>query len=333
MIRTCLIALLCGSALLGSVAVCSNASADWTNTAFPVKKHDFGTVAVGADTEYRFPIKNPFSSELHIQSIRTSCGCTTPTIELKTIPVGGEGAITARFNTPTFRGKKGATLTVIIDRPVFAEVRLRVDGYIRSDMVFHPGAVEFGSTDSGIESDRSAKIMYAGRSNWAIVDVQSHVPWLKPSVTELNRGGGKINYQLDVKLTADAPTGFFQNEIVVTTNDRAMPRVPLRVSGTVESPLVVSPRSIALGRLKPGESVKQRLVVRGAEAFTIDSITCEGWEIDFDRNAPASKVHVLTTRFTPIDASGPQKVDVVISTGAKMSQHARALVTADIRSQ
>ncbi len=42
-------------ALLSFTATTSSRAADWSDTAFPVKSHDFGTVAVAAKTEFTFP--------------------------------------------------------------------------------------------------------------------------------------------------------------------------------------------------------------------------------------------------------------------------------------
>ncbi len=192
MIRVCSLAL---SFLIG---VTSTNAADWSDTTFPVKSHDFGTVAVAAKTEFQFPIHNNLSNTLHIHSVRASCGCTTPIVENNFIGPNQTGSIVARFNTDTFRGKKGATLTVVIDQPFYTEVRLRVDGYIRSDMVFHPGAIEFGQVDQGNGVSKSSKILYAGRSDWQVVDVQSNRPWLMPSFKEVTRSGGRVDYELNV---------------------------------------------------------------------------------------------------------------------------------------
>lgn len=309
------------------------ARADWSDQAFPVKTHNFGTVAVSSKTEFRFPIYNTLSSEMHIETIRASCGCTTPIIETKYIPPGGSGSILARFNTGTFRGKKGATLTVVVTKPFYNEVRLRVDGYIRSDMVFHPGSIEYGKIDQGQPRTGLTKVLYAGRNDWRIVDVQSNQPWLQPSVSLSTRGSGRVNYDLSVRVREDAPIGYFQDEVVVVTNDRAMPRIPLRVAGQVESPLSISPQAIALGRLKPGQSVEKRLVIRGREAFQIQSIDCDGWDVACDATPIAKSTHIISARFTPTDAIGAQKVPVRIRTTGEPAVTATALLTADVREQ
>lgn len=316
-----------------ATSLTDNASAEWSDEAFPVKTHSFGTVAVSSKTEFRFAVFNPFKQTMHLKTVRRSCGCTTPIIETEYIEPGQTGSILARFNTGTFRGKKSATLTVVIDKPFYSEVRLRVDGYIRSDMVFHPGAIEFGKINQGESAVKTSRVYYAGRSNWDIVDIRSNVPWLVPSKKLVSRGTGRAEYEITIAVREDAPTGAFQNEIVVTTNDTKRPNVPFRVSGNVESPLSISPQAIALNSLKPGQKIEKRLVIKGVRPFTIESITCEGWDVTFPKMTVAKTMHIVSVTFMPTDATGPQKVTVEITTAGEESVTAKAILTADIREQ
>ncbi|WP_146596336.1 DUF1573 domain-containing protein [Novipirellula galeiformis] len=329
--------------VLGGLSVCvfavglldahSAQSQDWSDQVFKVKKHDFGTVAVAAKTEFRFPVTNPYPQPMHIQSVRASCGCTTPIIETEYIQPGETGSILARFNTGTFRGKKGATLTVVVDKPFYAEARLVVDGYIRSDMVFHPGEIDFGRATQGETKSKTSKVLYAGRDDWQVTDVVSNSPWLLPSFKQISRGSGRADYEITVVIQEDAPQGFFQDEVTVITNDRSMPRVPLRVCGQVESLLSISPQSIALGSVKPGQSITKRLVIRSQEAVIIESIECEGWDVEFARPTAANTTFLLETTFTPTTAAGNERKPVVITTSGANSVQAKALLTADVRSE
>lgn len=313
----------------------SAAAETWSDRVFPVKKHDFGTVAVASKTEFSFPIVNPYDSDLHIRTVRASCGCTTPIVESEYVPSGETGSLVARFNTDTFRGQRGATLTVVVDKPFYAEARLRVDGYIRKDMVFHPGELEFGRVEAGTASTESATVFYAGRDDWKITDIKTSHPWLQADFRQTERGRGKVKYELSVSLREDAPAGAFRDQLIVVTDDRSMPRVPFRVSGEVESALNVAPQSISLGSLKPGETVEQRLVVRGREPFVIAAIECDGWKADYEAESTPKKLHILTVRFTPVDAKGPQKAKVMIRTTDEGSREttANALLTAVVRDE
>jgi hypothetical protein len=327
MSRLLCVPILCVAALCADSAV-----ADWSDALFPVKRHDFGTVAVAAKTEFRFPIQNTTGKPLHIQSVRTSCGCTTAIIETPYVEPGKTGWIVARYNTDTHRGRKGATITVVIDQPFYTEARLRVDGYIRQDMVFHPGSIDFGTQSLGQELTRSAKILYAGRSDWAVVDVLSNKPWMSVDVKQESRSGGNATYLLTVTLAPSAPAGFFQDELIVVTNDRAMPRVPLRVSGELESELTISPQSIAIGSVQPGEVIEKRLVIRGKEPFLIDSIQVKGWQVTFDPVTEPKTTHVVRALFKPDgETSGQLTGRVVVTTSGGISGSATAMLTAIVR--
>lgn len=305
-------------------------SVDWKEV-FPVRKHNFGTVAVAAKTEFRFPVKNESAQTIHIRKVRASCGCTTPIVESSTIAPGDTSYIRARFNTDTFKGKRGANLTVVIDRPVYTEVRLRVDGYIRSDIVFHPGAVEFGAITATEGLRKTVKVMYAGRKNWTIKDVESPQSWLKTSFAETGSSRTKKNYLVTVEIAEDAPAGFFQDELIVHTNDSAMPRVPLRVSGEIASLLKVSPGVVALGKINAGESVTKKIVIVGQKPFKISSLSAAGFEVKADLKSESRKTHIVQATFTPdAESNGATKGDLVITTGGEESTSASALITAEI---
>ena len=60
---------------------------EWATKMFSVTSHNFGTVAKGSKTEYRFVFRNIYKEDLHVVGVRTSCGCTSPEVtkrDLKT---------------------------------------------------------------------------------------------------------------------------------------------------------------------------------------------------------------------------------------------------------
>jgi hypothetical protein len=281
------------------LAVNSHASAqEWAKKMFPVTEHPFGTVARGSKQEYRFQIKNIYKEEVHIAGVESSCGCTTPEVTKETLKSLETGEIVAVFNTRSFLGAKAATLTVKIDQPYYAEVQLTVDGYIRSDVVFDPGVVQFGSSDAGEGAETKVKIAYAGRDEWEIVDIRSANRHLEVELDETYRGGGRVNYDMTVRLKPDAPVGYILDQLVVVTDDSGAKTVSVPVEGQVLSPMTVSPASLFLGVVKPGESVKKRIVVRGKKPFRILNVTCSDPSITVDQPDDDSKpLHFLSVEF------------------------------------
>ena len=79
---------------------------------FETVEHDFGTVAEGQKVSYTYKIKNTGEAPLIIQSAQPSCGCTVPKWTQEPIPVGGNGVVTAEFDTNGKPGINNKTITV-----------------------------------------------------------------------------------------------------------------------------------------------------------------------------------------------------------------------------
>lgn len=278
----------------------------WAEQLFVEKTYNFGAVARAAKVEHTFVLKNTTGETIHLSSVRSSCGCTQPRIVKNTAAPGEEATVAAVFDTRGFTGQRGAWLTVTIDRPRYAEVRLRVDGYIRTDVVLNPGQVSFGTVASGKPSEKTIDIAYAGRNNWEIHDVKAGSDVIDTELTEINRGNGRVNYKLTVRLSPDAPVGYFNDELQLLTNDVRAKQVPLKVEAAVVAPLTISPSPLLLGSIQSGKTVQRQLIVKGAAPFRILEITCSDEGFTFKPSSEAKAVHVIPCVFD----AGPSARDL-----------------------
>jgi hypothetical protein len=244
-------------------------------------------------------VKNIYKEDVNIASVRTSCGCTTASIEKQILKSGEVGTILARYNTDTHYGKKGATITVVVNKPFFAEVQLRVDGYIRRDVVFNPGELEFGQIEMGSPVTKTVKVAYAGRDSWKILSVDSRLPFVSVRPREISRGAGLVNYELDVTVSEEAPAGFHQDSLIVRTTDANMTQVPLPLTLDVSNPISISPSTVNFGELKPGESFEKRFIVKGQGAFRVTGGRCPGFEVTVTGGDRPKNVHAVQVRITP----------------------------------
>lgn len=62
-------------------------------------RHDFGPVKQGAVVTTEIAVRNSGEKELKIESVATSCGCTSAQVKPKTIPSGGEGKLYVRYDS------------------------------------------------------------------------------------------------------------------------------------------------------------------------------------------------------------------------------------------
>lgn len=289
-------------------------SQEWAKKMFETTSHDFGAVARGGKTEFEFVVKNIYKEKVHIASVTSSCGCTTPSIKNDSLKTWEKGAILAEFNTRTFIGQRSATLTVTIDEPFYAQVQLHVSGYIRTDIVLEPGGVEFGSVDQGTTADKSLTITYAGRGDWKIQEIKSGSPYLVAELGEPSRTGGHTSYQLKVTLTEDAPVGYVKEQITLVTNDKRSSEIAVDVEGRVVAALTISPSSLFMGALQPGQKVTKQIVVQGKKPFHVTKVSCEDEGFKFQVPKSSKAVHLIPVTFVAGDTPGKMTYSIKIET-------------------
>jgi len=301
----------------------------WARDMFDVTLHDFGVVPRGAKTEYEFKFTNKYKENVHVASVRTSCRCTIPRISKDEIKTYQESSIIAEFKTSDFVGARSAVITVVFDRPYQAELQLLVKGNIRSDIVPMPGEIQFGEVDLGTEKRTDVKIAYLGAAKWEINDVLSKNEHLAvklgpPKVAT----GGKIEYQMDVRLKDDAPAGEFSDEIVLVTNEAQSNRVTLPVRANVVPPLFA--QGPQLGTVKVGEKRTDRLLIKAKTPFKIENIVCADQRFDFKLPTDSKAVHLIPFEFTADDKEGAFRQTIVVHTDLKETPTAEASVTGNV---
>lgn len=295
---------LAGFALAVCTAALPASAQSTTDRVIPLaqRAHDFGTVAKAAKTEHRFEIHNPFQKPMHLRSISASCGCTTPIIETEWIQPGQVGFVTARFNTGTFSGDRKASLNLVIDEPSYMHVQLNVKGYIRSDVVFHPGELNFGNIPEGESKEIESSLEYAGRSDWKITRISSNADFVTADFVESARAHGRVSYKIKANLAPGAAPGTQAVQLVLHTNDKRLKTVPLNCIAQIEAPLSVSPSNVTLGETQAGEPIEQRLLIKGNEPFQILDVSVPGMEVLFDPTPEPKTMQFLNVTLIP-DAS------------------------------
>ena len=320
------------TAVIVSTMASSVTAQEWADKMFSKREHDFGTVARGAETVYRFEVTNLYKQPMKITGVSSSCGCTTPSVENGTFGTYEKAYVVAKFNTHSHVGRKGATLTVRFAPPYAAEVQLRAHGNIRGDVVFQPGAVQFGAVDQGAVKEQLINVSYAGRQNWQIVDITNDNDHFEVELQEKSRYGGRVTYGLLVRLKDNLPAGYVKDQITVITNDglRDSQRIPLIVEGRVTPEISVTPEALVLGDVQTGQSVTKKLIVRGKKPFKILDVDCGDDCFTFKTDSDSKRLHFVELTFNPTHPSGPVKVPVRITTDRGPNRGAKLMVTAKV---
>ncbi|MFO7789528.1 MAG: DUF1573 domain-containing protein [Bacteroidota bacterium] len=92
---------------------------------FPVKEYNFGTVIQGEKVSYTFTFTNVGGSDLIINNVKASCGCTTPDWTRKPVEPGEEGTIEIIFDSHGRSGEQKKTVKVFANtQPNTTELRV-----------------------------------------------------------------------------------------------------------------------------------------------------------------------------------------------------------------
>jgi hypothetical protein len=292
----------CGLALLLAAAGSAEAQ-QWAVDMFDHTSHDFGVVARGAKVEHVFTLENIYVEAAHIADVRSTCGCTSPEIDTRSLKTWDKSHIKAVLDTRAFLGRKDATIRVVFDKPFPAEVQLHVHSYIRSDVVVQPGAVEFGNVAQGTAVRQKVTVSYAGRSDWKIDRVESPAGYITAQAVESpdsQRAAGQITYDLWVTLSGDAPAGYLRDHLVLVTNDynKQSSRVPVAVEGIVAPSLTVRPSPLLLPVLEVGKSATRQLVVQGQAPFRVTGVRCDDPRFAFRLPETAKDLQLIPVTFT-----------------------------------
>ncbi|WP_437185779.1 DUF1573 domain-containing protein [Planctomicrobium sp. SH668] len=288
---------------------------NWATRMFSELRHDFGTVARGADTRAILKIQNIYEEDVTIDNVGTTCGCTAAKPNKTLLKTGEFADVEIVMNTVKFMRRKDSnvdvTLTFRGPQGISTKtVRVPITAYIRSDVVIspEPGNANFGVVELGQQAIRKLDVAYAGREDWGITNIR--IPEGAPiqaDLKEVFRGSGQVRYELTVVLTSDAKMGTIQDQIHLITNDANSAEVPVLVLGTVEPDIVFSPAGVyQLGQMKAGEVREFRVVLRGRRPFSIGKIEADHPDLMSVKSpgADAKTVHIVPFQVTAPSTPG-----------------------------
>jgi hypothetical protein len=113
-----------------------------------------------------------------------------------------------------------------------------------------------------------------------------------------------VAYDLKVFLKSNAPSGTINEQLVLLTNDQRSTEVPLDVQGRVVADLTVSPASLLMGVLQPGQKSTKQLVIKARKPFRITGITCEDDSFEIHASDATKPMHVVPITFVAGDQPG-----------------------------
>lgn len=298
---------------------------------FEQEKIDLGEIAKGSKVQFAFPITNPYEHDLEITGIDSSCGCTSISTGPFTLAPGGKSHIRGEIDTVAYSGRRSAVITVTISAPHKMEVRLRLQAFIRSDLVFYPDTLHFNDMFAGEVASKKATLMHAGDPPLQIEKIETKNPWITCQANQSFRKGNQTNFDLTVTVNENAPSGPIREEIIIKVAGPEPTSIPFLVTGYLADQLSVSPAFISLGEIEAGQKSEINLVVIAREPVVIDAIESEGWTVEIKLSGSRKRTHLIPLLITPSETTlGSVRSVLRVTTRGEPSAEASATLTAII---
>ena len=284
-------------ALIVSIStVAPLAAADGLSALFDKQSHDFGNVPIGPLVQTSFNFKNTTNQNLHVASVRVSCGCTAASNDGKIIAPGETGVIHANMDTRRFIGSKSVTIYVTFDQPRYEEVRLVVSAFGRSDIAVTPDSIAFGQVRKGAGASSTLNMTFAGGTR--VTEATAESGYVQLAIHEGQRTGGGASYELKATLRPDTPVGKWFTDVWVKTDNNSRIRIPVTVE--IEPALLVTPGNVQFDVAHVGTPEKKQVFVRGSQPFKILEVNGgDGVFTAAAASTDAKPVHILTVQFKP----------------------------------
>jgi len=117
-------------------------------------------------------------------------------------------------------------------------------------------------------------------------------------------------------VSKDVPVGYLRESVWLITNDQRTKEIPVPVEGQVVGAISVSPSSLFLGVVQPGQSVTKQIVVRGQKPFRIASISadCQCLQATSPKDQEPKSLYLVPVTFTAGGKTGKITQTVQIET-------------------
>ncbi len=223
--------------------------------AVPVEEaKNFGTVAKGEAIEYSFKVRNNGKSDLVINDVKPSCGCTIGKFD-KVIKPGEEGKITLTIDTKAFSGPISKSAVVLTNDPAKPQFSLTLSAYVKPYVEVAPWGF---FRIQGLVGEELTSDLILGSDEPAFKPVKVEVPHSYLSATlapatekERVEGKGKTQWKVTLKADKTSPVGIPSGEVKVITGIAKQPELVIKVSGIINESVGVLPSQVTFGTFDP----------------------------------------------------------------------------------
>jgi hypothetical protein len=137
--------------------------------------YDFGTIYRGNEARHSFTITNSGTATLEITNIRSSCGCTVPSIAKRKLEPGETTKLTAVFDSGRFKGSVTKNIYIYSNDSASPITKLSIHSNVHQDIEVAPASIYFAGLKEGESVQREIEIKNLSGKRVDISEIASTV--------------------------------------------------------------------------------------------------------------------------------------------------------------
>ncbi len=231
--------------------------------------HNFGVIDETSEVATAFRFTNTGGSELVIEAVTATCGCTTPQLTKSRYQPGESGAIQVGFD-PTRPGPAQTQKITVLSNTEPAVTLLTITADVTAFLVFEPKIVQLGVRQFGAEH-RGRMTISSPDKNFVIDSVSVNLPYVTARVVPPGQATAPGPKTVEFTVAPTAPWGGLYFGIDVTATGRPTPDAEpvthsrsVRVAGRLFGRLSADPDRFGF-LVAPGETIVRTIRLQRAD--------------------------------------------------------------------
>jgi len=258
--------------------------------------YDFGQVKGGEVVKYTYVFTNVGGAMLQVSNVQASCGCTTAGEWSRQVEPGNTGSIPIQFNSGSFSGVVGKSITVTCNDTNQPTVVLQIKGNIWKPIDVTPQFAVLNVTADAPSNATTVRIVNNEQVPLTLSVPQSNN---RAFATELRTNQPGKEFEMIVK-TVPPLAGSVQGQITLKTSSTNMPVINVTAWANVQQAVMVMPSQITLPSGPLANAMPSTISIRNnvtnALALTEPAVNAKGVDVQLKELQPG-RYFTLTVSF------------------------------------
>ncbi len=209
--------------------------------------YDAGEVVEGTKVAHAYKFVNRGKKLLQITEVRSTCGCTVAKLDKREYNPGEGGQINVIFNSHGYSRKVIKRVIVTTNDPLNAKIYLTLNCFVKKYIDISPRLINFRDVSYNDKKTVSIFLKSDVEKEFTInkIDFPAQMKdSLSYKITKIT--GANSNYKIDITLAPkNANFRSFGYSIIIHTDSKNAPTIPVQIRGTITGPIQYYPQAIS----------------------------------------------------------------------------------------